>query len=584
MAQLASELAPAANWSSAQTRAQFFAIARLRWRITVNNFRRKGGAGELIARILVYPVLAGAAIVPTVGAGIGAYFLTAYHHLGYIAWLLWGTFLLCQFLNIQLSQPGTSFDPTQLIRFPLSVSTYTAIRLCFGLLTPANVIGTLMSFAIAFGILIAAPTLWWCALLSLAVFAAANVLFSRMIFAWVDRWLATRRAREIFTGFIFAFTLGIQYLNFTYNPAYNHGRTHAHDVTLRVGVLANLYHHAHPLLAWLPPELTTASLVTAARGDITHSFLDILGCALFALAFLMVFTLRMRTEFRGEVLSDAANVVARPKKAPVAMRRPNAATVTPSTVASAPESSRQRISILPPTLSAQFAKEMLYVRRNQGILFALVLPMAIAVFFCLKLSSRVSASYIFPAAVAYTLMGTIVLSYNSWGLEGTGSQLYFLAPVRIRDVMLGKNLMGFALAALEVVAMLGFVIYSGHAPSLTTIAGTLLWGAGTVLLNTALGNQRSLASPKRIVFAGMSRKQASPLSSLIAVLVMMIAVGFGAAVLVPAVYLHKEWIMLPVFGAYAAVALWIYLRMLSSIDRFALNHREELFAELCKTN
>ena len=584
MAQLASELAPAANWSSAQTRAQFFAIARLRWRITVNNFRRKGGAGELIARILVYPVLAGAAIVPTVGAGIGAYFLTVYHHLDHVAWLLWGTFLLCQFLNIQLSQPGTTFDPTQLIRFPLSVSTYTAIRLCFGLLTPANVIGTLISFAVAFGVLIAIPSLWWCALLSLAVFAAANVLFSRMVFAWVDRWLATRRAREIFTGLIFVFTLGIQYLNFTYNPAYNRGRTHAHEVTLRFNFVANLYRHAHPLLTWLPPELTTTSLVAAARGDITHSLLATLGCALFAAAFLLVFTLRMRTEFRGEVLSDAANVVARPKKAPLAAHRPAAATNALSAVASESGSSRGSNSILPPTLSAQFAKELLYVRRNQGILFALVLPMAIAVFFCLRLSSRVSASYIFPAAVAYSLMGTVALSYNSWGLEGAGSQFYFLAPVRIREVMLGKNLMGFALVALEVVAILAIVIYTGHAPTITSIAATLLWVAGTLLLNSALGNQRSLASPKRIVVAGMSRKQASPLSSLIAVLVMMVAIGFGAAILVPAIFFHKEWIMLPVFAAYATGTLWIYLRMLSSIDRFALAHREQLFAELCKAS
>jgi ABC-2 type transport system permease protein len=381
MAQLASELAPAANWSSAQTRAQFFAIARLRWRITVNNFRRKGGAGELIARILVYPVLAGAAIVPTVGTGIGAYFLTVYHHLDHVAWLLWGTFLLCQFLNIQLSQPGTTFDPTQLIRFPLSVSTYTAIRLCFGLLTPANVIGTLISFAVAFGVLIAIPSLWWCALLSLAVFAAANVLFSRMVFAWVDRWLATRRAREIFTGLIFVFTLGIQYLNFTYNPAYNRGRTHAHEVTLRFNFLANLYHHAHPLLTWLPPELTTTSLVAAARGDITHSLLAILGCALFAAGV--------------SPGLHAAHAHRVPRRSPLRRRqrrraseegatcRAQARTLRPTLSLPWPlrqESSRRSNSILPPTLSAQFAKELLYVRRNQGILFALVLPMAIAVF------------------------------------------------------------------------------------------------------------------------------------------------------------------------------------------------------------
>jgi ABC-2 type transport system permease protein len=84
-------------------------------------------------------------------------------------------------------------------------------------------------------------------------------------------------------------------------------------------------------------------------------------------------------------------------------------------------------------------------------------------------------------------MGTVALSYNSWGLEGTGSQFYFLAPVRIRDVMLRKNLMGFALAALEVVAILAIVIYTGHMPTITSIAATLLWVAGTLLLNSALG-------------------------------------------------------------------------------------------------
>jgi ABC-2 type transport system permease protein len=77
-----------------------------------------------------------------------------------------------------------------------------------------------------------------------------------MVFAWVDRWLSTRRAREIFTGLIFAFSIGIQYLNFAFNPAYNHGHAYHHDISRRVTFMANLYHRAHPLLAWLPPELT----------------------------------------------------------------------------------------------------------------------------------------------------------------------------------------------------------------------------------------------------------------------------------------------------------------------------------------
>ena len=42
-------------WTAAQTRAQFAAIARLRWRMTVNSFRRKGGAGEL--SLILFPIL-----------------------------------------------------------------------------------------------------------------------------------------------------------------------------------------------------------------------------------------------------------------------------------------------------------------------------------------------------------------------------------------------------------------------------------------------------------------------------------------------------------------------------------------------
>jgi len=35
-----------AGWTAAQTRAQYGAISRLRWRIFVNQFKKKGGAGE----------------------------------------------------------------------------------------------------------------------------------------------------------------------------------------------------------------------------------------------------------------------------------------------------------------------------------------------------------------------------------------------------------------------------------------------------------------------------------------------------------------------------------------------------------
>jgi ABC-2 type transport system permease protein len=573
---MSNELAPnSATWTTAQTRAQFAAIAQLRWRMLVNGFRRKGGTGELVARILAYPILAGLAFGPSIGVYIGAFYFTSSGHLGRISWLLWGTFFLCQLLNIQLGQPGTTFDPTQLIRFPLRVPGYTAIRLFFGLLSPANVVGTLMCVSIALGVIFAQPGLWLYAMVALAVFAAANVLFSRMIFAWVDRWLSTRRAREIFTAVGFAFAVGIQYLNVAFNPAYNRHHHGSAISSERVVFFMTIYHRAQPYLQWLPPEITARSLVSAQAGAPLGYVGLVAGCALFAAAFLAVFMLRMAAEFRGENLSDAANAVAGAKKA--VAQRP----AVPMAAAAAARTSSA--GWLPPALSAMLGKEFLYMRRNLGILYAVVMPTVFVFLFAGRMAGRVSSPYIFPGAVAYTLLGIAPLSYNSWGFEGTGAQFYLLAPVRLRDVFLAKNMLGFGLALIEMLAVFGIITYVSAMPSLQTAAVAVLWAAGTLLISTTIGNRRSITSPKKVVSQRM-KQQASPLSGLISMGVLLLTAGVAAALLVAAVFLHFEWVLVPAFTMYAAVAAFFYWRSLGGLDRFVLEHREELFAELCKAS
>ena len=594
-------------WTARQTRAQFAAIAWLRWRITLNGMRRKGATGEMVARILIYPVLAAMAFGPTILAGVGAFYFASSGHLDRISWLLWGTFALCQLLNIQVGQPGTTFDPTQLIRFPVGLGSYTAIRLFFGLLTPANVIGTLIAFAIAVGVVIALPGLWFYALLGLAVFASANVLFSRMVFAWVDRWLATRRAREIFTGLIFAGSIGIQWLNFTYNPAYNHhhGRYGEFGQTFpaqRITSIGHIYQRALPFLHGLPPELTASSLVAARSGHVAAFFGLTLACALFSVAFLAVFMLRMRKEFRGENLSDAANAVGRKAKTAANLKpspkgpvgtqdltpeRLRAAPVALETTPVAVESPAQPTSThgifqISPIVAAMLAKEFLYVRRNTGVFYSLIAPVVFVFLFAGRLATRTGGEWIFPAALAYTMLGITPLSYNSFGLEGTGSQFYFLAPVRLRDVFLAKNLMNFSLAFLEAAAVFCIIAYVAAVPSLQTTAIAVLWAAATLLFSTALGNRRSISAPKQIKTARAAGKQASPLSALIGMAVLLGSAALASIVLGLAIYFHAQWVLVPIFAAFFAAGLWVYLGSLGSLERYALDHREDLFAELCK--
>ena len=574
-------------WTAGQTRAQFAAIAWLRWRILWNSFRRKGGAAEMVGIVLLALLFLGMVFGFVVGSGVGAYFMVVKGHLTWIVGLLWGIFVLCQLLNIQLGQPTTTFDPTQLSRFPMKVETYVGIRLFFGLLTPANVAGTLTSLAVAVGIGLAKPGLWLYALITMAVFAATNVLFSRMIFAWVDRWLSTRRAREVFTAIIFAGSLGIQWANFTFNPAYNHDRrTHAYAVSQqKFGFVGQLVVRVRPWLNPLPPELASTSLVKAKQASIGGFAGYTLAAALWAGLFLLVFALRMRTEFRGENLSDSAGAGTREATTAKVVRVSGSAAVAPVGVVSQSGefavASRARVWAVIETV---LGKEILYVRRNTGILYGLVMPIFLVLIFAGKFAARAGESsiWVFPAAVAYTLLAICPLSYNSLGLEATGAQLYFIAPVRMRDILLAKNLLGSLMALAEIALIFVIISYMSGVPSLQTAVAAVFWAVGTLAVNMIFGNQRSITSPKRVDPQKTMRRQASQVSALIAMAVMMVSSGVAAGVFFLCFRMHSMWALVPVFAAFAAVGVWLYLQSLKTIDRFALDHREELLLELCK--
>src|ERR1700728_3700380 len=193
-------------------RRHFAAIAWLRWRIFINGMRGKGAGGELVVRFLSYPFLALMILGPAVGAGVGSYYLVDQGTFPLLAIPLWIIFALWQFIGINTSTTGPSFDLSSLIRFPIRYRDYLLIRLSFGLMDPPTLAGIACLIAMSLGIAFAAPELFpWAALL-LFVYAVCNILFSRMIYSWLERWLAQRRTRELVTGIILALSLGVQFL------------------------------------------------------------------------------------------------------------------------------------------------------------------------------------------------------------------------------------------------------------------------------------------------------------------------------------------------------------------------------------
>src|SRR5580704_13239125 len=177
--------------------SQLSAIAWLRWRLFANGLRTKRAKLELLSQVIVSIAfgiggLGGAAVM----AGMTFFFFEKGKP-ELLALLLWIVFFFWQIFPIMATAFTNNPDSSDLLRFPLSYRSYFLVRMAYGTFDPATFLGSLWSFGILLGVGFAKPALLPWTLLVLLTFAAFNLLFMQMIFAWVERWLAQRRTREV---------------------------------------------------------------------------------------------------------------------------------------------------------------------------------------------------------------------------------------------------------------------------------------------------------------------------------------------------------------------------------------------------
>ena len=84
-----------------------------------------------------------------------------------------------------------------LLRFPVHFGSYFLLHLISGLMEASTLVGVLCCLGVWLGIVMARPDLYLWTMLGLSVFAVFNILLVRAVFAWIDRWLAQRKTREI---------------------------------------------------------------------------------------------------------------------------------------------------------------------------------------------------------------------------------------------------------------------------------------------------------------------------------------------------------------------------------------------------
>jgi ABC-2 type transport system permease protein len=561
---------------------QILAVAWLRWRIFANSmFRGRpkttrqavSFAFLIILRVIVWPFLALMVIGPVVGSGFWAWATMTHVHGRELQTLFAAITLGWQFIavnGLNVAAAVSNFDPASLIRYPLRFGRYFVLRTLIGLMAPSTIVGCLSLLAAAIGIGIAKPSLALPALLVLAVYALMNIFLTRMIGAWMERWLANRRFREIF-GVMMAFSaISLQFLSI---QRYTN-RAHA----LPRSWLFTYLQNPHASIRWLPPGYAASAILHAANPAAALApFLALVACTALLAG---VFAVRLRMQFHGEYLGDGTI-----PRVPASSRR-RTREIVPQPVPSA--TTPIAGAAFPPIIAVCLRKEWLTFRGNSAQFIGLIIPLIFIVF--LNHGQLATHPTLFlPGAIAYVILGALAGLYNVFGADGLGVQIYLLAPVRMRDVIVAKNISSLALIVTEAGLAWALVTFLQRMPiPLATQVSTVLWTVFVIALNLALGTLRSIQAPRRFVPGQVRQRRGAPAvptnrtSSLLILLVLFGSMLLQAPVSFLCHYMNMPWLAAWIFGPLALAAVGAYALLLHNAERLVLAHRDVFAEELCK--
>src|SRR5208282_3133494 len=359
---------------------------------------------ELASRIIVTGAFALGGVGGFAAATGFAWYFVSQGKAEFLAVLLWPIFFFWQFFPVMATAFTNNPDSSDLLRFPLSYQSFFVIRLAYGFFDPASALGSVGLLGILLGVTAARPLLFPWALVVLSTFAIFNLTLMQTIFAWIERWLAQRRTREIMGVLFILFMLSFQLIG----PAMqNLDKKQRPELQRAARIVLQVQ-------GVLPPGLAADALAQASRHEYFIGFTSFLflGSLTAAIGFLL--HLRLSKQFRGENLSEAAPrpaVIERTENLRVGWDLPG----------------------FSQSVAAVFEKEVRYLSRSGPMLLTLVMPIIMLVIFRLGPMNpmRHQANFLtrapdmaFPGAAAYALLVLTNLVYNSFGGDGGGIQFF----------------------------------------------------------------------------------------------------------------------------------------------------------------
>lgn len=540
--------------------SQLKAVAELRWRMFINGLRTRRGKAELASRLIVSSVFAFGAAGGFLVASFFSYLLVSEGKPEFLAAILWPVFFFWQFFPVMATAFTNNPDSTELLRFPLTYRTYFLVRLAFGFFDPACAVGSVALLGVLLGIAVARPVLVPWAVMVLFIFGIFNLLLMLMVFAWLERWLAQRRTREIFGVVFILLMLSFQLIG----PIFEHVGKGPHPQFLHTLTIAE------KVQAVLPPGLASDAIAQMAHAQALVGLTSLLLLSAVSLAIGYLLHLRIRAQFAGESLSETAARPTSPvvKATPIGWRVPG----------------------FSQAVAAVFEKEIRYIARSGPMLLTLIMPVFMLIIFRMGPLNHLRHSgaptrtpdMAFPGAAAYALLVLTNLVYNTFGGDSGGIQFFYASPVNFRQVVLGKNLTHAGIVVLNTIFAWIAVTYLYGAPHVAVTVATLAGLLFAAPLNFSAGNLLSLYSPKKRDFSTFGRQNATQTTVLASFGMQMVIVGCGIGVFTIARLFQNLWLAALLFVILAAISIPIYLTVLRRMDQIALQRRESLMSELCR--
>jgi ABC-2 type transport system permease protein len=228
--------------------------------------------------------------------------------------------------------------------------------------------------------------------------------------------------------------------------------------------------------------------------------------------------------------------------------------------------------------------------RNGFSFITLLLPPVMVVFFSIQFAGNNSMvkehglppQAFFPAAMAYLILILLSPAYNSFAFEGRGIQSYFMAPVRMRDILVGKNLFLVCVVGMELTVSLGVLVLRIGFPGFPLLLSTVAAAAFAVMGQLTIANWSALSFPKKMEIGKMKGQRNSGVAVWTAFGVQILIGGIATVVMLAGGWFGKPWLPAAVFAGLTAAALGGYLASLEPLSVLAERKKELLIETLCR--